>query len=395
MRIAIRQGRREVELELAGHLVGRFTGPEPLRDPADSVREALEHPFSFPPLRRALTPGDRLALLVDENLPDLAGLLVPLLDHITSADVAAESITIICPTTTPQAWIDELPERHEEIHIEVHDPKDRRRLSYLATTSAGRRLYLNRAVVDADQLVVLSERRYDLRLGYGGGEGAVFPALADESALTAAKVLRTEVPGEKPWPLRQEAIEVSWLLGQPFHVQAIASRDGGVAHVIAGAADACRAAERLLDRSWRPKIPRRADTVIVSLTGDPSDHTFDDLARAVVSAARVVRPEGRIVLLADTAPDLGPARETLLRADEPRLALAALEESAQPGSAPAILWAQSAAHARLSVLGGWSDETTEELFATPLDNLAQVQRLASTGDVLVLEDAHRMMAVVE
>src|SRR5262245_48039300 len=231
MRIAIRHGRHDLDLDLADRCLGAFTGPPPVDDPSAAVRDALDNPVAYPPLRRALTPGDVVTVLLDESLPDVASLLVPLLDHVASAGVESASVTIVCPTTTPQVWVDQLPERHEDVHVEVHDPKDRRRLSYLATTAAGRRLYLNRAAVDADQLVVLSERRYDLRLGYGGAEGLIFPGLADEAALKESDSLaRTDVPGDVPWPLRQEAIEVSWLLGQPYYVLVIASRGAGVAH---------------------------------------------------------------------------------------------------------------------------------------------------------------------
>lgn len=397
MRIAIRHGTGRLELDVPDQqYLGTFAGPPPV-DAAAALREALERPVGYPPLRRALTPGDHVAVLIDEGTPQLPALLVGLLDHVGTAGVAADSVTILCPTTTAQAWLEELPERHEDVHVEVHDTKDRRKLSYLATTAAGRRLYLNRTAVDADQLVVLSERRFDVRLGYAGAEGAIFPALADEAALNEfAATLRPDLPGQQPWPLRQEAVEVSWLLGQPFYVQVIASAGEGVAHVVAGAAEACQEAIRLLEQEWKPRLSRRAETVIVSLTGDPTRQTFAELADAVAAAARVVQPQGRIVLLAGAAPELGPGGEVLLRADEAALASAALEKAAIAGSSAARLWARSASDARLSVLGAWPAERTEELFATPLADAAQVQRLASAGGaVTVLEDAQRLRPVVE
>src|SRR5437773_2478695 len=48
-----------------------------LRDPALAVTEAVESPFHFPPLRRALTPDDHVTIVLDEQLPQLAVLLVP------------------------------------------------------------------------------------------------------------------------------------------------------------------------------------------------------------------------------------------------------------------------------------------------------------------------------
>ena len=66
---------------------------------------------------------------------------------------------------------------------ETHDPTDRKKLAYLATTKAGRRVYLNRTLVEADFVVVLTGRGYDPLTGYAGAEAAIFPALADEETL--------------------------------------------------------------------------------------------------------------------------------------------------------------------------------------------------------------------
>src|SRR5258707_9987631 len=102
MRIAIRHGRHDLDLDLADRCLGAFTGPPPVDDPSAAVRDALNSPVAYPPLRRALTPGDHVAVLLDESLPDVAGLLIPLLDHVASAGVEAGAVTLVCPTTTPQ-----------------------------------------------------------------------------------------------------------------------------------------------------------------------------------------------------------------------------------------------------------------------------------------------------
>ncbi len=322
---------------------------------------------------------------------------MPVLEHIASAGIDAEAITLVCPTTTSStAWIDELPDEFDSVRVEVHNPKDRRRLSYLATSSTGRRLYLNRTIVDADQAVVLTGRRFDPWLGRGGARGAIFPALADEATRDEAlSHLNHEDPGREIWPLRQAAIEAVWLLGQPFYVQLIAAASDGIAHVVAGASDACREAERLLDAAWSPRIARRADTVVAALSGDPRRQTFADLASALAAAARVVRPAGRVILLSDAPPLLGPGADLLSKAEEPEAALAMLAKAGLPDAA-AFQWAQAAAHARLSILGRLPDETVEELFASPLASASQVQRLVSAGgECLVLQDAQHMMAVIE
>jgi nickel-dependent lactate racemase len=398
MRISLGVGRERLALDVAGdRLLASRAAPAALPDPAAALRAALDAPHGFPALRCALLPEDHVAVVVDEGLPGVAGLLVPLLEHITSAGVDPAALTLLLPPSADRhTWIDDLPEYLEEVHVEVHDPKDRRRLAYLATTAAGRRLYINRTLVDADQVVVLTERRYDLLLGYGGAEGALYPPLADEATRNelAGRLPAPAAGANDPWPVRREAAEVVWLLGQPFFVQCIAGVGDGIARVIAGAGDACREAERLLDKDWRQVVPEPADVVVASLSGDPSRHTFAELAAALASAAGVVRPEGRVVLLSAARPTLPPGAEVLRQHDEPQDALKELEAQPTLENAPAIRWAQAACKARLSVLSGWEDDRTEELYATPLAGPAEAQRLVDAGRAcLFLEDAHRVLAV--
>ena len=173
MRIVMEFGRERLEVEVAPDQVVRER-PQvapPLADPSAAVRAALDEPFRYPPLRRALTPDDQVAVVVDESLPDVGRLLTPVLEHITQAGVAPQRITLVCPPpASRQPWLDDLPDALEEVRVEVHDPADRKRLAYLATTKDGKRLYLNRTVVEADQ-VVLSSRalRSAARLRRCGG----------------------------------------------------------------------------------------------------------------------------------------------------------------------------------------------------------------------------------
>jgi nickel-dependent lactate racemase len=399
MRLGLDYGQEHLDLEVREDQlveVRRQPPAPPLSDPAAAVRTALEAPVDYPALRRALTPDDHIVIVLDEQLPCLPEVLTPVLEHVALAQVAPESITILCsPLTADRTWVDELPDAFEEVRVEVHDPTDRRQLSYLATTRRGRRIYLNRSVVDADQLVVLARRSYDPLLGYSGAEGALFPALSDEATRKELNgQLSLGIPGDKPWPVRQEAAEVAWLLGAPFLVQIIGGAGESLSHVLAGPTDSGSEALRLLNARWRVEVDRLADTVVVGVSGDARRHTFADLAEALACATRVVQPQGRIVLLCQARPALGPGAQILQQSETPDAALRLLREHAPSDMAAAFQWASAARRARLYLFSGWPGETTEELFATPLDHAAQVQRLlGSAGSCLVLSDAHKTLAV--
>ena len=74
-------------------------------------------------------------------------------------------MTIVSPPNSPQTWIDELPDEFADVTAETHDPADAKKLAYLATTKGGRRLYLNRSLVEADFWIFLTGRRFDPRSG--------------------------------------------------------------------------------------------------------------------------------------------------------------------------------------------------------------------------------------
>ncbi len=398
MRLAWGEHHLDVDIDENRLVAPLPPAPPALTDPAAAVRAALEKPLDYPPLRRALTPDDHVAIVVDEGLPHLVELLVPILEHVGQAGVAPEAITLICsPPSSGQAWVEDLPDAFQDVRVEVHQPGDRRQLSYLATTRRGRRVYLNRSVVDADQAVLVARRRYDPLLGYAGGECALFPALADEATLTElSDKFDARPPCRTPRLLQREAAEVAWLLGAPFLVQVIEGLGDTLADVVAGPVDSSGQGRQLLDQRWRVEVERRPDVVIATLSGAPGRLTLDDFGRAFLSASRVVQPRGQIVLLTDSAPALTGSFELFRRLDDPAAALKALEEQRSPDHAAAFMWACAAVQARLYLHSGLADELAEELFVTPLEQARQVQKLvAGDAAVLYLPDANKTCAVLK
>lgn len=400
MQVEIGFGRERLQLDVPdGILVEARRQPTsaPIANLAEAVEKALEMPLGFPPLRRALTPDDHLAIVVDEELPRLAELLTPLLAHVGRAGVVPEAVTLVCaPPSSAQPWIDDLPEAYEEVRLEVHDPDDRNRLSYLAATRQKRRIYLNRTVVDADQVIVVSGRRYDPLLGYAGAEGALYPALADEAIRReAARHLTMKPPGTQFSAWQQEAAEVAWLLGAPFLVQIIEGSGDTIQNVLGGPVETSAEGQRLLDARWHVDIEQAVDLVIAGMSGDPAAQTLADMGRALACAARVVKPQGRIVLLCSADPSLETSLEPLRQAETPEAVLTFLQDHPTPGMQSAFQWASAARHATIYLLSALPAETAEEMFAVPMEHAGQVQRLLDTSQSCVfLPDAHKTMAVV-
>lgn len=368
----------------------------PVRDARAAVVEALDHPVRFEAFRRALTPDDRIALVVDESLPRLPELISGVLEYLAGAGIPPSAVTAISPAGSGQHWINDLPDTMADLQTEVHQPGDRKKLSYLNATKEGHRIYLNRTLVDADQAVVLSGRGYDPLLGYSGAVGSVYPGLADsESVRNLVPKLSPQTAPDGSWPVNAEANEVAWLLGSPFFVQVIEGAGDEIAGVIAGFADtAAGGAERLNER-WKSVVPEAADTVVVALSGDPHRHDFAALARAAATGARAVKPGGTVIVLSEADPELGGATDVLRRTDDPPEAVRVLFREKPADAAAAVQWAWAAGQAKLYLASEIRPTTVEEMFANPLGGPKDVQALLDAGGrTLIIPDAHKRWVTV-
>jgi nickel-dependent lactate racemase len=369
----------------------------PTGSAVELMRAALEHPFEFEPLRRAVTPDDRVAIVLDPMLPEAAGLLGEVLAHLHSAGIPYESVTVLTPPGLRQTWIDELPDEYAGVQTEIHDPTERQKLAYLASTKSGRRIYLNRTLVDADFVILLTGRRYDPLTGYAGAEAALFPALSDEeSRKSLAGEFTTDAPGTQAWPIRADAAEILWLLGAPFLVQAIEGAGDSICEVIAGLPRSSAEGVRRQDARWKGSVSEQADTVIAAISGERDRVSFLDLAKAAACAARVVRKGGRIAVLTNAAPDLGDGARLLRSLEGPTGARKLLAKEKPDDWMACALWVFAAKNHSLFLASGYPDDVVEQLFATPIHTPSEAQRLIDSGGrIAVIPDAHKAMVEVQ
>src|SRR5690242_3257113 len=95
-----------LELEIdSSALVADYDLPRgsPLADPGAATLAALAAPLEFPPLRKAVIPGDRVVLAVAEGVPQAPAIVRAVAKALIDAGITAGDICIVHSAREPAA----------------------------------------------------------------------------------------------------------------------------------------------------------------------------------------------------------------------------------------------------------------------------------------------------
>lgn len=399
MRVIVEFQGESLEFDLpSGRVVAAWDGPPGL-DPATvaaAIRDALESPRDFPPLRAMVVPGDRVAVAFDPSTPLPALVLDALTEALGQAGVGREDIWVVA--MSPPSGAGNGAGTHDE-RLVIHDPDDRAAIAYLASTKQGRRVYLNRLLTDADVVIPVGRLGFDSDLGFRGPWSVLFPGLSDRATL---KSFRGSAPSGQPSsqgraapPRLDEAFEVSWLLGTQFFL-GVSPAASGLREVVAGRDAVVREQGiAVVERDWTFTAPSRAELVVAGVGGGAGPiATLADLAAALETATGLVQHGGKVVVLSRAAGSFGPAMQRLAAADDPRAAAEALRGHEDDEDYPiAARFARAAAWADLFIASALDPDVLESLSIVPLERPEHARRLvANSGSTTFLSHAELTFA---
>lgn len=390
MRVGVPFGDGLAEFETgASDWVAVWTGPTDLPETrlSNSLAEALEHPLDYPALASSVVPGDRVVIPLDNNLPAAGIILRAVWEVLDKCGVEPTDLRVLSRRQVARGLRSCLPEGTEWT---VHDPNDRANLAYLASTKAGRRVYLNRAMLDADVVFPVGLLSFEPMHGHRGPWSLVFPGLSDGETQTA-------LDGSEE-ALRDEAGEVNWLLGCQLQMGVVAGQTGAHQVLVAQESAMRGAGPTAVDSAWKFTVPDRSEVVLASLSRDLGDgQTLDDLASALSSATAAVRQGGKVVLLTEVEDQIGPAFRALVEADDPRQGPSLLRK-ARPSDdlAAARMVALALAWADVYLVSRLDPDLVENLGILPLDQPSEARRiLASATSLNVIASANRTIVRLE
>lgn len=359
----------------------------PIDDAAAAVAAALISPLGLPPIAQCILPDDRVAIVLDDDIPQATELLVGALQTLLEANVDPSGIAVICSDRyAGHDFTDQLQRScGHAIAVKFHDPKDRDELAYLGTSTEGKDVYVNRTIVDAEAVLPIGCLRVDTASGYYGIHSGLFPAFSDEEARE-----RFAAPSNEEWSAhrrrrREEAEEVARRLGVMMTIQIAPGGQGAVSQVLAGEpAQIAKQGQEICDALWNAPLPHRASLVVAGIEGGPESQTWNNVARAIAAASEAVADEGAIAICSELSCPPGPALQKLrdLRDFESTLLELKKDRSDDVGAAIQLLYALD--RVRIYFVSQLDEEVVEELGMAPIMDLDDLGRLSQRHESCVL-----------
>ncbi|UCC77287.1 MAG: nickel-dependent lactate racemase [Anaerolineales bacterium] len=302
------------------------------------ISRALEKPYGVARLSRLVHSGQKVAIIVSAiTRPCPTSSLLPLLlSELAQAGVDERDIRIVFALGSHRCL----------------KPKEQERLVGPAVlgrfccgdtsgepfvqvghTRRGTPVQVFRPVAEADWRVYVGNIEYHYFAGYTGGAKALLPGVTSVETITANHswmVHDSAVAGRiEGNPVREDIEEGASFVGPSFLLNVVLDGHYRVVEAVAGDAKlAHREGCRKVDELYRAPIADRADIVLASAGGWPKDINLYQAHKALENAARAVRDDGTIILLAECREGIGHPRfaEWLTCGDAPAELLRRIKE---------------------------------------------------------------------
>ena len=286
---------------------------KPLPDSEAALEEALDRPIAAPPLRELARGKSSAAISVcDITRPAPNRLtLPPVLRRLEEAGIPAESITILIATglhrPATEGEIKEIVGERiaAKYRVENHNARELAEHRHLGVTRSGTPVYIDQRFVSADLHLTLGFIEPHLMLGYSGARKLIAPGLAAQQTI---KVLHSPKFMREPRavegsieenPLHRELLEIAGMARHDFMLDVALTRDRKIAGVFAGhPVEAHRRGVEFVSQVMLEQLDEPVDAVITTSAGYPLDLTFYQAIKGITAASHIVKPGGRILLVA-------------------------------------------------------------------------------------------------
>ena len=166
---------------------------EPLKDPKNEIRKAIDTPASSPPLREILKKrkNGKICIVISDSTRPVPTrvILEPLLElfselHISDVEVQLLVATGLHRKTTPEE-LKRILGKDIMIRFDIinHVAEDLSSLDFLGTNSFGTPIYINKVYLEASVKIITGYVEPHFFAGFAGGRKSLVPGIAGEQTI--------------------------------------------------------------------------------------------------------------------------------------------------------------------------------------------------------------------
>jgi nickel-dependent lactate racemase len=281
-------------------------------DQKAEVERALKEPINSKPLSEIAKPESKVAIVVDDATRKAPSehMLMPVLAELNAAGVKDENVTVIfgCgihrPTTTQEATELLGEEAVKRIKVVSHSASAPDLVNIGTTKTYGNKIMINRIFAEADVRILLGDINYHYYAGYGGGRKSVLPAICGADTIQRNHAMLVN-PNARTGnlennPVHIDMTEAARLAKVDFIVNVVENKKGEIVKAFAGDLEAAfLEAVKLYDEMYLVTVDRRAEVIVVSAGGHPSDINLYQAYKGLDNALDAVKRGGVIILVAE------------------------------------------------------------------------------------------------
>jgi nickel-dependent lactate racemase len=298
--------------------------------PGDIVREALAHPLwgsstAFSGLSGFLAGGKDVVVIVnDATRPTpTAAMLGPMADDLDAAGASFIVATGAHRAPTEEEYRFILGEHYERFRARTiaHDARDASSLVDRGKTRNGTPILLNRAVVEADRVIVLGSVEPHYFAGYTGGRKAFLPGVAGYATIEANHRLaldpRAAALELADNPVSQDMEDaLRFIPERVFAVMAVLDKRQRLSAVRVGDLRASFEAAVVKAKSIFAVDLESAADIVVSVAKPPMDIDLYQSQKAIENGSLAVKDGGCLILVSSCRDGVGDEAYIKLLASE-------------------------------------------------------------------------------
>ncbi|MBI4303262.1 MAG: nickel-dependent lactate racemase [Chloroflexi bacterium] len=305
----------EVEIDdtrVAGVVVGNDV---PICDEDETIRRGIENPINSKSLRDFLKDAkDMLFIVNDATRPTPTARVL---------EIIFQTVKPVNPKFIVATGAHRAPTREEysqifgpfyqeyKPRICAHDSRADNDMVYIGTSRSGTELYVNRLVMEANRLIVISSVEPHYFAGYTGGRKSFFPGVASYKSIEQNH-RHAMAPEAKPLalegnPVHEDMVDALKSLGDKeiFGIMTVLSKDHRVYATTAGHInDSFFAAVARAKEVFAVEIEERAD-VVVTVARFPMDINLYQSQKALDHGKLALKKNGILILVSSCRDGIG------------------------------------------------------------------------------------------